>query len=262
MNSPLLELIFLSEKRKDLLLFLKEGPKSIEEIKNSLDVGLVAILPQLKKLRENYLVLKDKDIYSLSPLGIAVASRMQAMVDLLNVFGNKYEYWATHDVNCIPTPLRNRIGELSKCTFSEPPDKTRLFEPHREFVENLSKSRRIRGTASIFHPLYPSLFLMFVKNGMEVSIVVTRPVYERTKTEYYAELNEFLKFEKASFYVCREKLELAHVITDVFLSLTLPFSDGTYDHKEDVLCFDPAGMKWGEDLFEYYKNVSDKIIEI
>ena len=82
------------------------------------------------------------------------------------------------------------------------------------------------------------------------------------KTEYEAELREFLKFEKANFYVCREKLELAHVVTDVFLSLTLPFSDGTYDHKEDVLCFDPVGMKWGEDLFEYYKNLSDKIIEI
>lgn len=262
MNTPLLELIFLSEKRKDLLLFLKEGPKSIEEIKISLDVGLVAILPHLKKLRENHLVLKNKDIYSLSPLGIAVTSRMQAMVDLLNVFGNKYEYWATHAVDCIPTPLRKRIGELSKSTFSEPPDRTRLFEPHRQFVENLKTSKRIRGTACIFHPIYPSLFLLFVKMGLEVSIVVTPLVYERTKTEYKDQLQEFLKFEKANFYVCREKLELAHVVTDVFLSLTLPFSDGTYDHKEDMLCFDPVGMKWGEDLFKYYKNLSDKIIEI
>lgn len=262
MNSPLLELIFLSEKRKDLLLFLKEGSKTIEEIKVSLNVGLVAILPQLKKLRENSLVLKDKDFYSLSPLGIAVASRMQAMVKLLNLFGKKYEYWATHAIECIPLHLRKRIGELSKCTFSEPPDKTRLFEPHKEFVENLKKSKRVRGTACIFHPLYPSMFLMFVNMGMEVSIVVTPLVYERTKTEYEAELREFLKFDKANFYVCREKLELAHVVTDVFLSLTLPFSDGTYDHKEDILCFDPVGMQWGEDLFEYYKNLSDKIIEI
>lgn len=261
MNIPLLELIFFSEKRKDLLLFLKGGPKTIEEIKISLNEGLIAILPHLKKLRENSLVLKNKNIYSLSPLGIAVASRMQEMVDLLNVFGSKYEYWANHGVEYIPNDLRKRIGELSKCTFSKPPDKTRLFEPHREFVENLKNSNRIRGTACIFHPLYPSLFLMFVKMGMEVSIVVTPLVYQRTKEEYGAELQEFLKFEKANFYICKEKLEIAHVITDTFLSLTLPFSDGTYDHKEDVLCFDPVGLKWGEDLFEYYKNLSDKVIE-
>ena len=83
MNIQLLELIFLSEKRKDLLLFLKEGPKTIEEIKMHLEVGSVGILPQLKKLRENFLVIKKGNIYSLSPLGIAVVSTMQSMVDLL-----------------------------------------------------------------------------------------------------------------------------------------------------------------------------------
>lgn len=262
MNSPLLELIFLSEKRKDLLLFLKEGPKSISEIKKKLNVGPVAILPQLKKLRENSLILKTGDVYSLSPLGIAVAGRMQAMVDVLNVFENKYDYWANHAVECIPSPLRNRIGELAKCTFSEPPDRTRLFEPHREFVENLMKSRKINGTASIFHPLYPSLFLNFAKNGVDVSLLVTPPIYERIKEEYGAELSEFLKFENTSFYVCSKKIELSYVVTDRFLSLTLPYSDGTYDHNEDVLCFDPVALQWGEDLFAYYRNISDKITEI
>ncbi len=49
MSNSLLELIFLSEKRKNLLLFLKEGgPKNIEEIKTNLDTSAVAILPQIK----------------------------------------------------------------------------------------------------------------------------------------------------------------------------------------------------------------------
>lgn len=262
MNSQLLELIFFSEKRKDLLLFLKDGPKSISEIKESLNVGLVAILPQLKRLREDSLILKTGDVYSLSPLGIAVAGKMQPMIDVLNVFGSKYEYWSNHSVQSIPYPLRKRIGELANCTFSEPPDRTRLFEPHREFVENLIKSKKINGIASIFHPLYPSLFLTFAKKGAEISILVTRPVYERTKAEYGTELGEFLKFENASFYVCNDRIELSHVVTDRFLSLTLPFSDGTFDHKEDVLCFDPVALKWGEDLFAYYRNISDKITEL
>lgn len=262
MNCQLLELIFLSEKRKNLILFLKDGPKSISEIKESLNVGLVAILPQLKKLRESSLVLKAGDVYNLSPLGIAVAGKMQPMIDVLNVFGSKYEYWANHAVESIPDPLRKRIGELANCTFSEPPDRTRLFEPHREFVENLMKSKKINGIASIFHPLYPSLFLTFAKEGAEISILVTRPVYERTKTEYGTELGEFLKLENASFYVCDGRIELSHVVTDRFLSLTLPFSDGTFDHKEDVLCFDPVALQWGEDLFAYYRNISHRITEI
>lgn len=262
MNIQLLELIFLSEKRKDLLLFLKEGPKTIEEIKMHLEVGSVGILPQLKKLRENFLVTKKGNIYSLSPLGIAVVSTMQSMVDLLSVFENRYDYWANHAVDCIPAPLRKRIEELSNCTFSESLDRTRLFEPHREFIENLKKSKKISGIASIFHPMYPSLFLKFAKMGMDVSLLVTHPVYERTKEEFTAELREYIKLENASFYVCSKKIELSNVVTDRFLSLSLPFCDGSFDYKEDVMWFDPVAIQWGEDLFAYYRDISDKITEI
>ncbi|HII78870.1 MAG TPA: winged helix-turn-helix domain-containing protein [Methanosarcina sp.] len=262
MNSPLLELIFLSEKRKDLLLFLKEGPKNIEEIKKHLNTSAVAILPQIKKLREDFLVFKTEDSYILSPLGIAVVERMRAMTGLLNVFGNHYEFWASHAVECIPASLRSRIGDLEKCTFSEPPDWTRLFEPHREFVEKLTISGRINGISSIFHPLYPSLFLSFAKKGVDVSLLVTPPVYERIKVEYRTDLGEFLNLDNTCFYVCNENIEFSHVVTDKFLSLSLPFSNGAYDHAQDIMCFTPIGLKWGEDLFAYYRDRSEKITQI
>lgn len=262
MNSPLLELIFLSDKRKEIILFLHSGPKTIDKIKKYLNASAVAVLPQLKKLREASLVFKTEDVYILSPLGIAIAGRMQEMVSLLNVFDYCYEYWANHAIECIPTSLRSRIGALENCTFSEPPDRTHLFEPHREFVENLAISRRINGIASIFHPLYPSFFLTLATNGVDISLLVTRSVYERMKDEYRTEFREFLNFENACFYVCDEKIEFSHVVTDRFLSLSLPFSDGIFDHKQDVMCFDPIALQWGEDLFAYYRDRSEKITEI
>lgn len=262
MNSPLLELIFLSEKRKDLLLFLKQGPKNIEEIKKYLNTSAVAILPQIKKLRDNSLVFKTEDTYILSPLGIAVTERMQAMTSLLNVFGNHYEFWASHAVECLPASLRSRIGDLENCTLSEPPDWTRLFEPHREFVEKLAISRKINGISSVFFPLYPSLFLSLAKKGVDTSLLVTRPVYERIIGEYKTDLREFLDLENTCFYVSDEKIGFSHVVTDKFLSLSLPFSSGVYDHTQDVLCFDPISLKWGEDLFACYRDRSKKITEI
>ena len=262
MDIQLLELIFLSEKRKKLLLFLKEGPKTIAEIKMNLDVGAVGILPQLKKLRENSLIIKKGDVYSLSSLGIAIVGTMQSMVDLLSVFEKRYDYWASHSVDCIPTPLQRKIGELSNCIFSESHDGTRLFEPHREFVENIQKSKKLSGISSIFHPIYPSFFLNFAKMGMNVSILVTLPVYQRIKEEFASEISEFIELENASFYVCGKKIEFSYVVTDKFLSLSLPFPDGRFDYKEDVMCFDSAAIRWGEDLFAHYRDISDKITEI
>ena len=52
MNPGLLDLILFSEKRKDFLLLLKEGPKGIEETLEKLQVPRTAILPQIKKLKD------------------------------------------------------------------------------------------------------------------------------------------------------------------------------------------------------------------
>jgi predicted transcriptional regulator len=263
MDSAVLELIYFSKKRTDILLFLKDGPKKITEINEFLNLSSVAVLPQLKKLRDNFLILKDGNTYSLSPLGLATVSKLQPMGDLLKVFGTRYDYWTSHAIECIPAPLLERIGELSNCTFSEPPDKTHLFEPNRVWLKNLARSTKISGICSIFNPLFTSSsFRPFLNKGTEVSIIVTLLVYERLKKEFEANLSEFFTFEGTSFYVCSEKIEFTHIVTDSFLSLTLPFTNGIYDQKQHLFCFDPVAIKWGEDLFAYYRDRSEKISRI
>lgn len=262
MSSSFLELIVLSQKRKEILLFLKENPKTILEIKEFLNLSSVAVLPQLKKLRENSLIIKKGETYSLSPLGIAIVSRLQPIVDLLKVFGTEYNYWENHAIECIPTPFLKRIGELSSFKLSQPPDKTRLFDLHMECVENIKKSNKICGVFSFFHPSYLSFYTDFIKMKKNVSIIVTPNIYERIKKEFGDILRESFKFGNASFYVCSKEIELSYLVTDIFLSLTLPFSDGSFDYQRDVLSFDPPALKWGEELFAYYTEMSDKITEI
>ena len=62
MRSSLITILLSSEKRTDLLLLLKEKPRTIEEINNELDTNSVAILPQLKRLKENGLVVQEDRI--------------------------------------------------------------------------------------------------------------------------------------------------------------------------------------------------------
>ena len=232
----------------------------MEEIKTSLGVSQVAILPQIKKLRDRNLVFKKNDAYSLSPLGEAISGKMQDIEKILAVFENNYEFWATHFIECIPPLFLNRIDELENCIFSELPDRTHLFDPHREFVENLNESKHIKGIASIFHPMYPLLFIKLAQKGKDISLLVTDSVFKRVMEEFQEELKIFLDTETTSFYVCRENIEFFHVVTDNFFSLTLPFLDGNFDSKEDIMSFSPQALNWGEDLFAYYKEKSERII--
>ena len=80
MRSNLITILLSSEKRTDLLLLLKEKPRTIEEINNELDTNSVAILPQLKKLKEKGLVIQEEKIYELSLLGKIIVRKMESLV--------------------------------------------------------------------------------------------------------------------------------------------------------------------------------------
>lgn len=83
MRSTLITILLSSEKRTDLLLLLKEKPRTIEEINNELDTNSVAILPQLKKLKEKGLVIQEEKTYELSLLGKIIVRKMESLVKAL-----------------------------------------------------------------------------------------------------------------------------------------------------------------------------------
>ena len=65
MDKMLTDLLFMSQKRKDLLLLLRDGGKTIEEIVDTLNVTPTGMLPQIKKLKDEFLVLQDEREYRL-----------------------------------------------------------------------------------------------------------------------------------------------------------------------------------------------------
>ena len=90
MRSSLITVLLSSEKRTDLLLLLKEKPRTIEEINSELSTNSVAILPQLKKLKENGLVIHEDKVYELSLLGRIIVQKMESLVIAFRQLENDY----------------------------------------------------------------------------------------------------------------------------------------------------------------------------
>ena len=187
MSSSLCDTIWLSEKRKNLLLLLMEGPRDIEQIKTSLNVTSKAMMPQIKILKKQGLILQKDDTYILSEIGKLVVGNMLPLLNTLEVIEENKEYWASRDTSVIPNELFMRLGELGECRVIEP-DLNHLFDLPREFTENLIKSRCIMSSLSYYHPLYPSLYSKLAKSGAEMELVLTRAVFERLKNDF-AEMN-------------------------------------------------------------------------
>jgi len=262
MENSYLDLVLFSEKRKNILLLLKEGPKSLEELKNSLNASPTSVQPQIKLLKDRNLLCGTRKKYELTLLGETIAESMQSMVNTLETLEDKYDFWASHKLDGIPPHILKRIGELKCSTFARPLDESSMFSPHTEFMENIAKSEFVKGLSPFIHPLYPKMFLRFAESGINISLVVTEPVFERMRTEFRPEVEKFLALDNTHVYVYDKEMLLSCTITNGFLSLGLFYASGAYDHVNDIICFGSEALRWGEELYTYYEGLSREIKEI
>ncbi len=157
-RTPLLDIVFRSEKRKNLLLYLLGGPKNIGDIKDALDVTSMGMLPQIKILKETGLVIHEDDVYRLSLVGIVVSGHIQVPMKTFDVLESNYDYWLTLDLSGIPSDILDRLGEIGKYYLIEP-DINHIFDPPVELKNGLSTAQVVRTLSSYFHPEYPSIRL-------------------------------------------------------------------------------------------------------
>jgi predicted transcriptional regulator len=244
----LTELVFLSDKRKKILLFLKNKPKTMAEIQEHLSSGPVSILPQIKKLKEGNLVVQKGHTYELSLMGVVIVDKMPPFLDTLETIEENFDYWAKRNLEGIPPFLRKRIFELKNCKLILP-DISHMFELSPEFVEKLHFSTHILGFASYFHPSFVSLYPELAKKGVEISLMFTEPVIQRFEKDYREELYNFLNFENVRVFVFPRDAKIADfTVTDKFFLLTLFSREKVFEH-ESLLSSETEALKWGTDLF-------------
>jgi len=256
-STGLLSILTFSEKRKDILFQLQEGPKSLSDIKDYFDVRSPEILPRLKEMETANMIVRQDGMYHLTPLGRVSAIFYKPFLDTLTAIEANEDFWREHDLVAIPETLLTRIQELKECRVVRD-EHEHIYDSHKTFIDNVQASNRFMGFTSIFLPSHPSMFLEMAHKNIPVSIIVTPNVFFKIKSEHNAEIEEFLKLKNTSFHVY-DNAKVAFVVTDRFLSLSLFFKNGTFDPRNDLIGFDSLSVKWGEDLFKHYKENSIEI---
>ncbi|AYK14210.1 MAG: winged helix-turn-helix domain-containing protein [Methanosarcina flavescens] len=262
MQLELLELIFLSNRRKQLLLFLKDGPKNMDEIKGALDVTSTAILPQIKKLKEKSLVVQEEKSYRLSLIGKVLVEKMQPLVNIVDVFEDNFDYWAERDLQGIPPAFRKRLGELKKSKLIQP-DLDRMFELDPEIVENISKSTRILECIAYFDPSLISICQELAKDGVEFSFLMSEPVFQRYSVDYLEDFRSMLSLENTKFFLYSGELRIANLtVTDRFVMISLFPKNQKHFDRESLISYDPSALKFGDELFDELLRNSTRISQI
>ncbi|MFZ0006157.1 MAG: winged helix-turn-helix domain-containing protein [Methanoregula sp.] len=263
--ADLLCTICYSQKRKNLLILLKEGPKTWEEIKTVLEVTSTGMLPQIKILEDEKLVCKKGKKYALTELGELVAHFLEPLNKTLGVLEKEKKFWQNHDINALPKEFLLRIGELGNIQILESKDE-QIYESHKEFRDILEHSTWVKGITHMVHPIYPDLFLSLAKKGIDTTLILTRNVFEIVEANYRPQITKWLEYDNAHLYVYDGEIKFSYITTEKYLSMTFFYSNGIFDTKRDLISVDPSAVKWGEDLFAYFrersrsvKNLEDEI---
>lgn len=262
MKLELIELIFLSNKRKQLLLFLRSGPKNMDEITEALQVTSTSILPQIKKLKDMSLVVQEDRSYTLSLIGKVLVEKMQPLVSTIELFEDNFEYWSEKDLQGIPLSFRNRLGELGKCKLVQP-DLDRMFELDQEVVENLSSSTYILEAIAYSNPPMLSLCQKLAKKGVEFSLLMSESVYERYYTDYPEDFRNMLALNNVKFFRYSGELKIASLtVTDKFFMISLFPKNQRHFDRESLICYESSTLKLGTELFNELLLDSTQVTEI
>ena len=255
--NELLNIISASDKRRNLLILLKSGPREWDDIKKILKVTSTGMLPQVKILEEEHLIERDGRMFRLTPIGRVLATRMEPLIRVMEIFDRNRKFWQEHNIGVLPQEILNNIGDLGDYRIIEVPDED-LFNIN-PFLQNLAGSKTIRGISHTVHPKFPEFFTALAKKGVESSLIFTPNVYKIITENYSDLLQEFLDCGNATLYVNRENLKFSFAVSDSYFSMSLFYNTGIFDSKHDVTSRDESALRWGDQIFTYYRKQSQKI---
>lgn len=257
MQHELIDVVFRSQKRRDLLLLLGEEPRTMEEIKTLLDVSPTAILPQIKRLTDSDLVIQKNGSYELTDMGDQVFKRVKSLVNVL-ILLERDNYWIEHDLSGIPPYLLNKIGDLKDCKLVEP-DPSQIFEPSTELLEFFSSSRYLMVFSSFYRPEFLPLYTRLSRLGSDVTLIFTESVLEKIMQNYEKKIRKFTTLQNTELFVCNDGVKLAELmVSDRGMMVSLFDSNGRF-YYDYMSCSEPEAINWAKELFEFYKSTAWQI---
>ncbi|MFZ2500266.1 MAG: helix-turn-helix transcriptional regulator [Methanosarcina sp.] len=252
MQPELIDVVFRSLKRRDLLLLLGEEPRTMEEIKILLDVSPTAILPQIKRLTDSNLVIQKNGSYELTDMGSQIFKKVQSLVNVLTLL-EKDNYWIEHDLGGIPQYLLERIGDLKDCNLVKT-DPIQIFEPNTELLNFFSSSRYLMVFSSFYRPEFLPLYSKLGRLDSEVTLIFTESVLEKILHNYERKIRKFASMQSTELFVCNDGVKLAELfVSDRGMMISLFDSNGRFYH-DYMYCSEPQAMHWARELFEFYKS--------
>lgn len=261
MEKDLINIIWLSEKRRKLMQLLKDGPKDIDEIKSTFNVSSRLIVPQIKQLEKEKIIIENNGMFQLSNIGELLIDKMLEIIDINILLDKDRDYWEKQKLDSLPPKMYERIGDL-KNNFLYEYDITNVFEIPPPFYPHLLKTKHYFMLLPYFHPNVIRETLNVTKNGTKTTLIAIQEVFERIKVEFREDLTKLINSPNLEIRILDEEVESPAIfITDDLMLIGFITEEGVWDDRE-LISLDEKALNWAKELFTHYKHMSTPLKEI
>ncbi|MCQ6963283.1 helix-turn-helix transcriptional regulator [Methanolobus chelungpuianus] len=261
MKKPLLDVMFASKKRKEILLLLKDGPVEMEAILRSMQTTRQALLPQIRILENHQVMAHSDDSYALTKTGELLVDAMVPLIERIETLDVDIDYWGTHSLEFIPPHLLSRIEELGKCKIKNP-SISEIYNLPQGFEEESKKSKSVFGLTTVFHPNFSSVYEGLTDNGVAVSTIISKELFENLRKNQYASFKKLVESDKVNLFIYSKPVRTVFFAMNDFSTIyNILTKDGEVDHYI-VRCHNKKAIGWSKELFEHYLKDSTPITEI
>ena len=248
-----------SDLRKKIIIRLYDDKKPLGHLRDDLKINSTTAIHALKELEKYNITFQDNDKnYSLTNIGRVIAVKLLDFSDVAEVLEKHKGFWLEHDLSEIPEHLIEKIGWLKDSELFKDTD-TEILKAHINYINLLKNAKEIRGVSSIFVPEFTSLFQELVSENIDVQLILSKEVLEKIDKLL---LNQLITKSKPNFnlFIMKNNLKAAITVTDYFLSIGLFRLDGTYDFSNDLISYSKEAITWGNEFFNHYAKLSERII--
>jgi len=247
-----------SKVRTKIMLCLKDADMSAAELEKEIDVRNTTILHAIKDMSKSELVVRTDDGYGLTNLGKMQAYLLEDLINVALVMNEYQDFWLSHDITGIPPYLLQQIGMLgqSEIITANP---AALLKAQENFMKELREAKEVRGVSPIIIPGYAEAITHPILNGLKVDLILTDDILKIVFEEYGSNMSKLLECNNFKLYRIDTGVSVAFTVTDSVFSLGLFRLDGGYDLGNDLICTGDDAVKWGQELFEHYRERAELI---
>lgn len=249
----LLKFITSSSVRTKMMLGLMDGPQPSGEMREAIEVSASTVIHAARDLEKEHLLEERDDGYHLTTLGRIIAGKLSDTIDAMAVLNKHRDFWLTHDVQALPRPFLDRIGEIQNYDVVTSSARD-IFKIFGVYLDLASRAREFWGVSPVFMETFITLVQKLLKRGTDVQLVITEEVLEELKRKNRAGLQQTLADSHLGMWVIDESVRVAFTVTESMLSLGLFGMDGVYDVSHDLVSKHQGAINWGRELFEYYRS--------